>query len=109
MNDFMEDFMEKIEPLKLGKYTFLTSLAIGTYLFAGFVLTKNDAFAICGYLYLVVAIFANFLIFMLLFFYGIAVEEKRRECFIGSGLILLNIPIAALYFWILEHIWLFNF
>ncbi|MDR2840574.1 MAG: cell envelope integrity protein CreD [Paludibacter sp.] len=48
MNDFMEDFMEKIEPLKFGKYTFLTSLAIGTYLFVGFILQLEDIALLIG-------------------------------------------------------------
>lgn len=92
--------MENLEPLKIGKYTFGVSFAIGNIFLFGYLLAKIEMFAIYGYFYLFVAAAINILIVLFLIGYGIVFSKKIKDCLKAIGIILLNIPLAVLYAWI---------
>jgi heme exporter protein D len=93
--------MENWDFIKIGKYTFFTSLAVGTYLLVGFALTENDLFVTGGIFYLPIAFSVNLLILISLLVFSILWKKKRKECFIGIGFLLINIPVAVFYFWVI--------
>ena len=96
--------MKNVNPLQIAKYTFWTSFIIGNLFLFGFlfgvVIQNKDISmlsALCSYAYLYVAIATNLIILLSLLIWGIISAEKRKQCFIGIGIVLINIPFAALY------------
>ena len=109
--------MKNANPLKIAKYTFGASFGIGNLFLFGFLLgvsIQNEdiakSSALFGFLYLFVATAINLLILLTLLIWGIIAIEKRKQCFIGIGIMLINIPLSILYaflgFYLLR---LFNF
>jgi len=97
--------MKNLNPLKIGKYTFWVSFILGNlfmfgFLFGGLVIkSDNIAFgsAVFGFYYLYVATAVNLIILNGLIVWGIYDINKREQCFIGSAIMLINIPLAILY------------
>jgi len=96
--------MRTINPLKIGKYTFWISFAIGNLFLLGFLFgmaIKNYGFAswsaLFGSLYLFIATVINLILLLILLVWGIFEVEKRKQCFTGIGIIAFNIPLATLY------------
>ena len=96
--------MINFNPLKLGKYTFWVSFIIGNLFLFGFlfgVAIQNNEFAmdcaVCGFFYLYVASIINIVILLALLIWGIIDVGKRKQYFIGIGIMLINIPLAVLY------------
>ena len=96
--------MKELNPLKIGKYTFWLSFGIGNLFMFGFLfgeVIQNSEFAlssaIYGFYYLYVATAINLVVLLALLIWGIADTEKRKQCFKGIGIMLINIPLAALY------------
>ena len=92
----------KINPLKIGKYTFWLSFGIGNLFMFGFLfgeVIQNSEFAmdcaVCGFFYLYIAPIINIVILLALLILGIIDIEKREQCFKGIGIMLINIPLAA--------------
>ena len=98
--------MKNLNPLKIGKYTFWVSFILGNlfllgYLFAMAIKSNNIA-NVClvgGYIYLFVATAVNLVILLTLLVFGIfkICNVERKQCFIGSAIMLINIPLAILY------------
>ena len=96
--------MKNLNPLKIGKYTFWVSFIIGNLFLFGFLLVFQSGdsnlatrIAAFGYTYLYVATAINLIILLYLLIWGIIDVEKRKQCFMGIGIMLINIPLAALY------------
>ena len=96
--------MENLNPLKFGKYTFWLSFGIGNLFMFGFLfgeVIQDDkfasSFAFGGFYYLFIAPIINIVILLALLILGIIDIEKREQCFKGIGIMLINIPLAALY------------
>lgn len=88
--------------LKIAKNTALTFFGIGTLLFLLLLLTRSlPAFAFIGFVFIVTAIIYNvtFLILLLIQL----IKHNELETFFAILIILLNIPIAMGYFYILIH------
>lgn len=84
----------------MGKNTFLISWIFGTVILLGFVITQSWFFALIGFYYLMAACVVNLIVFFseLLAFVTDAADKKSH---VNSALlVLLNIPIALLYFFI---------
>ncbi|SDJ89054.1 hypothetical protein [Chryseobacterium jejuense] len=89
--------MENIEFSATGKYTFLISFGLGTFLFILFIITQNEFLLLSGFIYVIIAILVNVIVLLyeLLAFLLDVSEEKSS----GNSVLLLlsNIPIAAIY------------
>lgn len=96
--------MENIKFNAAGRYTFLISFGLGTFLFLLFFITQNELLLLSGFIYLVFAILANVLVFLHLII--IFLTDISGEKIAGNSALLLlaNIPIATVYFLII-----FNF
>lgn len=96
--------MENIKFSPAGKYTFLISFGLGTFLFLLFFITKNEDLLVCGLIYVIFAIPVNMTVFLYELLHFLMDISERK----GSGnsvlLLLANIPIAAIYLLII-----FNF
>lgn len=90
--------MKDITEIKIGRITAISSFALGTFLFLAYSFTKNDAFAITGFYYLLFIIPVNLLVLLALIIAALAKKDRLAEHLKTIGLMLLNIPIAWSYF-----------
>ena len=80
----------------------IISFAIGTILFAlQLYFRKSDALIYPGIVYILITIVINFISIMVLVFSLLGKTNNKIEILKTCGIILLNIPIAILYFYIL--------
>ena len=96
--------MINFNPLKLGKCTFWVSFILGNLFLFGFLFgvaiqIKDiiDFSIVGGLIYLYVASIINVVILLSLLVQGVIDVEKRKQCFNGIGIMLINIPLATLY------------
>ena len=97
--------MRTINPVKIGKYTFWISFAIGNIFLLGALACNSVSFwnkyvldfVVYGFLYLIFASAVNILIIIFLFIHYLIVKENLKNYLTAVGYIVLNIPIAALY------------
>ncbi|ACU05213.1 hypothetical protein [Pedobacter heparinus] len=82
------------------KYSFVT----GSGLFLFFFLTRFDPLLIIGTYYLVLALLINSVIFLLLVFTALLQPSAYRELLITAIIMLLNLPAAYLYFYLVMQI-----
>ena len=89
--------MENSSILTLGKYTFWSSFIAGNICLFGYLIFREEAFAICGYLLLPIATIINATLFLSLIIYGFVKKEHLQICLKSAAILLINIPIAWLY------------
>lgn len=86
--------------ISIGKYTALTSFIVGNICLLGYIFTKNEAFAVGGLYWLLIAGIINSIILISLFAYGFYSRKDQKDCFNAIGVLLINVPVAILYTWI---------
>lgn len=97
--------METLRDFKY--YSFSTQLAVcsfvlGTLLFAGyFFLPNNDGIIIFGLFFVIFASFFNAIAVVHLFYQLLIHPDEREPIIIKIGIVLANIPIAFLYFYLI--------
>lgn len=84
--------------IKTGKLTAIWSFGIGTFLFLAYLTTNNSIFLPLGLYYLITIIPFNLIILLLVTIAMLMKKEDKIAHIKTIGLILLNIPIAWLYF-----------
>lgn len=89
--------------LNIARYCFKYSLIIGTLFFLTFCLTKNTTVLIFGFFYLCIALAINVIFFFVLLIIFISIPENRSETIMTMGLLLINIPIAWFYYWVIAE------
>lgn len=89
--------MKDHEIINFGKYLFGLFFVLGNICLFGYLITRNDAFAIGGYMLLIFGTFINLLLVIGLLIYGIANQSKLNPCLKAIGMLMINIPIAVLY------------
>ena len=85
----------------LGKNTALISLIIGTIIFAFYYFIETPELLLIGYFYLGLAAILNFVVFIFLVFKAQKNKERKTDILKDSAWILVNIPIAFCYLWII--------
>jgi hypothetical protein len=79
-----------------------TSFIIGTLLLVSeLIFQTKDIILFTGLIYVLIAILVNSITFLLLIYQLITNAPERFETFIQIGILLVNIPIAGLYFYLL--------
>lgn len=86
--------------LLIGKSSFWISFLLGNICLFGYIITKNDVFAINGYLLLIFGTGVNLLVILSLIIYGLINKSQLKACMKASMIICINIPIAIIYFYI---------
>ena len=81
----------------VGKYSFWSSFLAGNICLFGYLIFKQEWFAIAGYFLLIFGSILNIAIIIGLIFYAFYNKERMQDCFKAILIMLINIPIAALY------------
>jgi hypothetical protein len=92
--------MKNIEFSTIGKNVFLISFLCGTAILLGFCITKSWFFVLLGFYYIIISCIVNLIVFfseLLTFITDIADKKPHGN---SALLLLLNIPITILYFFI---------
>lgn len=89
--------MKDHEIINFGKYLFGFFFVLGNICLFGYLITRNETFAVGGYMLLILGTFVNLLLVIGLLTYGIADQSKLSACLKAIGLLMINIPIAVLY------------
>ena len=84
----------------IAKLSTLISFSIGTVLFLTYIVTNFEGLLTIGLLYLITAILVNLLLFITIVLRVIIIKEDRIEILKNLFLMLINIPIAYLYAYI---------
>ncbi len=88
-----------------GKLTALISFVIGTFFLLFFVIFKTyDSIVIIGMYYIAIAFIVNSIVFLSVFISGLYFWDRRLELFATCGILLLNIPIAIGYFFLVLNL-----
>ncbi len=85
----------------IAQRAFIWSLGIGTALMFAFIISEWDMLLIIGFLYVVIAILFNLIVFLNNIIFVTIHRERRLTLLLYTLLLLLNIPIAILYISIL--------
>lgn len=92
--------MKNIKFSAIGRNLFLISFLCGTAILLGFYITKSWFFVWLGFYYIIISCIVNLIVFfseLLTFITDIADKKSHGN---SSLLLLLNIPVAILYFFI---------
>lgn len=80
----------------------IISLIVGTVLFSlQLYLGKETSLISIGFIFVVIAVIINSISLLIMVFYLLGNSKQKIEVFKTIGIILLNIPIAVLYFYII--------
>ena len=81
-------------------YCFKYSLIIGTLIFLSYYISGINGIEVIGFFYLCAAVVINCIVLLILLLSLISATTNRSEIVKAMGLLLVNIPIAFLYFWV---------
>lgn len=80
-----------------GKSVFGLFFVLGNICLFGYLLSKNDDFAIGGFLLLIYGTIINFLLIIALVIYGAIKKDQLSYCLKAILILLINIPVAVVY------------
>lgn len=92
--------MENFKVIHIGKFLFWLSFILGNICLFGYIISSNGYFVIGGYLLLIFGTIVNLLAFFGLILFGIFEKKCKNEAFKSAMILLINIPIAILYYFI---------
>lgn len=79
---------------------FKASLILGTIPMILFAIFRDDTIAILGFFYLLFAIPVNLIVLLILVVSSFIYSKYQKAILIKASLLLINIPVAILYFYI---------
>jgi len=91
--------VQQIQELPL--WTAGISFVFGTILFLLYLIERNDEIIICGFLYVVAAVVINLAILLAMVALSFIHREHQRSILLHTLVLLLNIPVAVVYLFIL--------
>ena len=83
---------------KVSKIVSIVSFILGTLLFGAYFINDSYQIVSFGLIYVVVTAIINFIFFLALVVTAIAKKEHRNYHIRTAGFIMINIPIAFVYF-----------
>ncbi|WP_294207595.1 hypothetical protein [uncultured Chryseobacterium sp.] len=86
--------------ITLGKSVFWLFFILGNINMIGYIMSKNDEFAVGGFMLLIFGSIINLLIVAAILVYAWVDVRRRNACMKAVMIILINIPIAIVYFFI---------
>ena len=89
--------------IKIAKGCFVYSLIIGTLIFLSYCISGDNQIAIIGFFYLHAAVVINITMLFILLLLLITEITNRLEFVKAIGLLLVNIPIAFFYLWVVSE------
>lgn len=102
----MKKFTEKYYPdMKIiCRNCAIFSFSIGTVIFLLYLFSKNEKAIIFGLYYTFFAIVLNFILFIFNTLCALFSKNNWKNYLINSGILLLNIPVASLYLYLVLEI-----
>jgi len=92
--------MEKFKISHIGKSLFWLSFILGNICLFGYIFSENSSFAVAGYLLLIYGTIINLIAFVGLLLFGFFNSKHSNEATNSAMILLINIPIAVMYFFI---------
>ncbi len=92
--------MENFKIIHIGKFLFWLSFILGNICLFGYIISSNGYFVIGGYLLLIYGTIVNSLAFFGLILFGMFKPQCKAEICKSALILLINIPIAILYYFI---------
>ncbi|WDF46846.1 hypothetical protein PQ459_18365 [Chryseobacterium sp. KACC 21268] len=92
--------MENFKILHIGKFLFWLSFILGNIALFGYIISGNGVFQIIGFLLLTYGTVINLIAFSGLLLFGIFAPKYTTDAIKSALILLINIPIAILYFYI---------
>lgn len=92
--------MENFKILHIGKFLFWLSFILGNVCLFGYIFSREGAFQVGGFLLLMYGTIVNLIAFFGLILFGIFAPKYTTEAIKSAMILLINIPIAILYFYI---------
>jgi hypothetical protein len=83
--------------LNLSKSIFGLCFLAGNICLFGYMMTKNDCFAVSGYMLIIFGVISNLAVILGLLVYSFMNRSQFDTCLKAIGILLINIPIAVLY------------
>ncbi len=83
--------------LNLSKSLFGLCFLAGNICLFGYVMTKNDCFAVSGCMLIIFGAVSNLAAILGLLIYSLMSRSQFYTCLKAIGILLINIPIAVLY------------
>lgn len=102
MKNVVEKYYQEIK--KISYKCAIISFGMGTFLLLLFILTRVDNVAVLGFLYVVLAITINTILFFFNLFCAYFTLKYRKKFLINSGILLLNAPIALFYLYLMIEV-----
>jgi hypothetical protein len=91
--------MIRISIFKLGKWIAILSFVIGSAFFWTYFISDNSEIIFTAYYFVIFAVIVNSIVLIILFLKPTLKTENRNKKLVTSGFILVNIPIALIYFY----------
>lgn len=85
--------------IKICRWTALLSFVIGTIIFILYFFTSSFSVVIAGYVFVIVAVIVNAVLFVLLAKVIFTNRQQRRRILFTGLVLLVNIPVVMLYFY----------
>lgn len=99
----MKDWINNLGDLgRRGIYTAILSCVIGVLITIAYCITRIDGLIAVGLIYVAITGFINLIMLAILFFSLFFDKEKRKENYLVLCLMLLNIPICFLCFYLAD-------
>jgi len=83
--------------LSIGKFFFWLSFILGNICLFGYMISKNEDFALYGFMLLIFGSVINIVVITSILIYGSFNKIHLEACYKSTGIILLNVPISILY------------
>ncbi len=84
--------------INISRIIAVTSFILGTFIFGFFYLTKSTTLIFIGFFYLIGATVVNSIYLIGLFIKILSKDIERKQVLISVFIMLINIPIAIIYF-----------
>lgn len=89
--------MKDQDIINIGKSVFGLCFLLGNMCLFGYLITKEEDFAIGGFLLLIVGSALNLLIILILLLSAVFIPSRSDACLKAIGILMINIPIAIIY------------
>ncbi|MEP6262841.1 MAG: hypothetical protein ABJ092_14790 [Gillisia sp.] len=85
----------------LGRTVALISFIIGSILIGLFIFTEKAELLLIGYISVILIVIVNIAVFIASLVEAVNNKILRKKLLLNSGIMLLNIPVAFFYFWLM--------
>jgi hypothetical protein len=92
--------MENKKIISVGKFFFWLSFILGSICLFGYIISKDNQFAIGGYLLFMFGSIINLFVIVCLVVYGLINKSELKFCMRASTIMCINIPVVIIYFYI---------